>query len=146
MICETWINNFLKNKLEFNQLSYTLVITAVFYLYYKYCFRHGYFVIAEKPYSTSIKKKLNLLSVSLCKSTVKRWAVLSFFFSFFFCFYFFLIFFLSSSFSFFFVFIFFYFFLFFSVFIFYFFLFLFFFGFLLPLWVFFCFFLCVFFF
>ena len=85
-----------------------------------------------------IKKKLKLLSVSLCKSTVKRWAVLFFYyyyyyFSLFFCFYFFPIF-LSSSFSFFlFVFFCFYFlfifFPFFSVFIFYFFLFSFFFWF-----------------
>jgi len=27
--------------------------TAVSYLYYKYCLQHGYYVIAEKPYSTS---------------------------------------------------------------------------------------------
>jgi hypothetical protein len=81
-----------------------------------------------------IKKKLKLLSVSLCKSTVKRWAVLVYyyyyyFFSLFFCFYFFP-FFLSSSFSFFSVFI---FFPFFSVFLFLFFIFFcfyFFFGFL----------------
>jgi hypothetical protein len=85
-----------------------------------------------------IKKKLKLLSVSLCKSTVKRWAVLFFYyyyyyFSLFFCFYFFPIFFVFFFFFFSFCFFCFYFlficFPFFSVFIFYFFLFSFFFWF-----------------
>ena len=54
--------------------------------------------LKTQPYSASktpklINNKLKLLSVSLCKSTVKRWAVFFFLFSFFFFFHFFFYFF-----------------------------------------------------